>query len=86
MIALQWVFTLLQYLHPLGPFVVSAVSSDRMNWMKMLLAILLGNVIYVLIAPHLPNALAHDIFQLDAGLLFDFGICAGLYFLIRKVA
>jgi len=52
----------------------------------MLLAILLGNVIYVLIAPHLPNALAHDIFQLDAGLLFDFGICAGLYFLIRKVA
>ncbi len=54
--------------------------------MKMLLAILLGNVIYLLIAPLLPNALAHDIFQLDAGLLFDFGICAGLYFLIRKVA
>ena len=54
--------------------------------MKMLLAILLGNVIYLLIAPLLPNALGHDIFQLDAGLLFDFGICAGLYFLIRKVA
>jgi len=77
---------LLQYLHPIGPFVVSAVSSGRTNWMKMLLAILLGNVIYLLIAPLLPNALAHDIFQLDAGLLFDFGICAGLYFLIRKVA
>ena len=65
---------------------MSAVWSGRTNWMKMLLAILLGNVIYLLIAPLLPNALAHDIFQLDAGLLFDFGICAGLYFLIRKVA
>jgi len=54
--------------------------------MKMLLAILLGNVIYLLIARLLPNALAHDIFRLDAGLLFDFGICAGLYFLIRRVA
>jgi len=54
--------------------------------MKMLLAILLGNVIYLLIAPLLPNALADNIFQLDAGLLFDFGICAGLYLLIRKVA
>lgn len=77
---------MLPYLHPIGPFVVSAVSSDRMNWMKMLLAILLGNVIYLLIAPLMPNAFAHDIFQLDAGLLFDFGICAGLYFLIRKFA
>jgi len=77
--------TLLRYLHPIGPFVVSAVPTVR-DWMKMLLAILLGNVIYLLIAPLLPNALAHNIFQLDAGLLFDFGICAGLYLLIRKVA
>ena len=41
------------------------------NSMKMLLAILLGNLVYFLIAPFLPDALTHNIFQLDAGLLLD---------------
>ena len=55
------------------------------NWMKMLLAILLGNTLYFLAAPHLPSELTHDIFRVDAGLFFDLGICAGLYALIRKI-
>src|SRR5438067_14141 len=29
------------------------------NWMKMLLAVLLGNLAYFLLAPHLPNVFAH---------------------------
>ena len=55
------------------------------NWMKMLLAVLLGNLAYFLLAPHLPNVFAHDMFQVDAGLLLDLGICAALYLAIRKV-
>ena len=51
----------------------------------MLLAVLLGNVFYFLISPHLPNAFTHGIFQLDAGLFFDLGICAAFYLLVRKV-
>src|SRR5438046_8936053 len=44
------------------------------NWMKILLAIVLVNVIDLLIAPLLTYALAHDIFSLDAGSLFACGI------------
>ena len=54
------------------------------NWMRMLLAILLGNLIYFLAEPFLPDFLAHDLYKLDAGLLLDFAICAGIYLLLRK--
>lgn len=55
------------------------------DWMKMLLAILLGNLVYLLLVPYLPESLAHNIFEVDAGLLLDMGICAVVYVLIRKV-
>ena len=54
------------------------------NWMRMLLAILLGNLIYFLAEPVLPESLTHDLYRLDAGLLLDFAICAGIYLLLRK--
>jgi hypothetical protein len=54
--------------------------------MRMLLAILLGNLIYFLVEPILPESLAHDLYKLDAGLILDFGICAGIYLLLRKKA
>jgi len=54
------------------------------NWMRMLLAILLGNLIYFLAEPVLPESLMHDLYRLDAGLLLDFAICAGIYLLLRK--
>jgi hypothetical protein len=41
--------------------------------MKMLLAVLLGNLIYFLIAPHLPDALKHGLFHLDNGPAFRHG-------------
>jgi len=50
----------------------------------MLLAILLGNLIYFLAEPVLPESLMHDLYRLDAGLLLDFAICAGIYLLLRK--
>jgi len=50
----------------------------------MLLAILLGNLIYFGTAPWLPNAVQHNLYQPDAGLILDFGICAAMYILLRK--
>ena len=55
------------------------------RWMKMLLAILLGNVIYFLVMPHLPNVFAHDTYKVDAGLFFDLAMCGMMYAAIRKV-
>ena len=55
------------------------------SWMKMLLAILLGNLIYFLIAPYLPDAFGHEMFQTDAGLALDFGICVSVYLIVRRL-
>jgi len=50
----------------------------------MLLAVLLGNLIYFAAAPLLPDSLRHDLYKVDAGLVLDFAICVGLYLLLRK--
>jgi hypothetical protein len=55
------------------------------NWTKMLLAILLGNLLYLVLRPYLPEVLTHKVFRVDAGLLVDMALCAGFYVLIRKV-
>ena len=55
------------------------------DWMKMLLAILLGNLIYFLLMPILPEVMAHRHFEFDLGLALDFLICVGMYVGIRKV-
>ena len=55
------------------------------NWTKMLLAILLGNLIYLAVRPYLPAVFAHTVFKVDAGLLLDMALCAGLYLAIRKI-
>ena len=52
----------------------------------MLMAILLGNVIYFAAEPSLPESLVHDLYKVDAGLMLDFAICAGIYVLLRKRA
>jgi hypothetical protein len=56
------------------------------TWLKMLLSILLGNLIYFVLLPHLPDEFRHNVFQLDLGLFLDMGMCAVIYLLIRKIA
>ena len=51
----------------------------------MLLAVLIGNVAYFLLAPHLPDALTHNTFRIDAGLFVDMAICVAVYLVIRKI-
>lgn len=57
--------------------------SKRHRWAEYLLAILGGNVIFLLLEPHLPRPLRHEIFRLDWGLAVDFLFCVALYGLIR---
>ena len=53
------------------------------NWMKMLLAILAGNVIYFALMPLFPDYLKHHLYKVDPGLLLDLAICVSLYLAIR---
>jgi len=65
----------------------SLLSSERMTqrWPRMLLAILLGNLVYFLWLPHLPNALRHKTYRFDAGLALDFLLCVLIYQPIRRI-
>ena len=50
----------------------------------MLLAILLGNLIYFATYPLFPPALRHNLYQVDAGLTLDFALCVVNDWLLRK--
>ena len=49
------------------------------------LAVVVGNVIYFGAAPYLPLGLQHELFRPDAGLVVDFLVCAGVFWVIRLV-
>lgn len=51
----------------------------------MLLAILIGNVVYLLVMPFLPAYLKHTLFALDPGVVLDLMICIAVYFIIRLI-
>ena len=54
------------------------------RWVEYLVAVLLGNAIYFWsLVPHLPNSLRHQAFKYDWGLAVDFGVCVGVFGLIR---
>jgi hypothetical protein len=55
------------------------------NWLRMVLAVLLGNLIYFAAEPFLPQPFAHHLYEVDAGLVLDFAICVVAYLLLRKV-
>lgn len=55
------------------------------DWMKMLLAILAGNLIYILVSPYLPAYLRHTLFAFDPGVVFDLMICIAVYLAIRLI-
>ena len=50
-----------------------------------LAAVVLGNVIYLLVLPLLPQRAQHDPFTLDWGLVLDFWICVVIYNLLLMV-
>ncbi len=57
--------------------------SVLVNYLETLLAIILGNVVYFVLAPSLPPAARHHRFHLDLGMILDFWFCLVAYGLIR---
>jgi hypothetical protein len=53
------------------------------NLIQALLAVVLGNVAYFLMAPSLPPAARHQPLRLDLGMVLDFWFCLVAYGLIR---
>jgi hypothetical protein len=53
------------------------------NFLQTLLAIILGNVVYFVLLPHLPPVARHHPLRLDLGMLLDFWFCLVAYGVIR---
>ena len=53
--------------------------------MRMLLAALLGNLIYFVAEPFLPRAFVHELYKFDPGLFLDFALCVVIYLALMKV-
>lgn len=53
------------------------------RWAEYLVAILIGNIIYMLVEPQLPEVMRHRLFRVDPGLAIDFLLCVGIYGLVR---
>ena len=58
-------------------------QSVMVNFVQALLAVVLGNVTYFLLAPSFPPAARHRPFRVDLGMLVDFWFCLVAYGLIR---
>ncbi|HKT10841.1 MAG TPA: hypothetical protein VJW77_03340 [Terriglobia bacterium] len=50
---------------------------------KYLVAIVLGNLIYFALSPHLPAAARHQPYRADIGLFVDLWFCVAVYGLIE---
>lgn len=57
--------------------------SVMVNLLQALLAIVLGNVAYLVLQPYLPAAARHHRFHVDLGTVVDFWFCLVAYGLIR---
>jgi hypothetical protein len=60
-------------------------ASMSANFLEALFAIVLGNVLYFVLLPRLPEIARHHRFQVDVGTLVDFWFCLVVYGLIRTV-
>lgn len=58
-------------------------SPVLVNFLQTLVAIVLGNVVYFLLAPSLPAVARHHPFKIDLGMVVDFWFCLVAYGLIR---
>jgi hypothetical protein len=54
-----------------------------LSWVKYLVAILLGQALYLAVVPYLPPAARHERFQFDLGTVVNFWFCLFVYGLIE---
>jgi hypothetical protein len=57
--------------------------SVMVNLLQAFVAVVLGNVVYFILAPSLPLLARHRALHLDLGILVDFWFCLVAYGLIR---
>jgi len=54
------------------------------NFLHSLAAVLVGNAVYFLLAPHFPRSIQHAWARIDVGLLVDFAFCVVALLVIKK--
>ena len=52
------------------------------GFVQSLIAVVAGNIVYLLIEPHLPPRGRHTLYRIDWGLAVDFWICLMFYGLL----
>lgn len=57
----------------------------KRNFWQSLVAVVAGNIIYLIVEPHLPARGQHQLYQIDWGLAVDFWICLVCYGLVRLI-
>ena len=62
-----------------------AKSQSVNNFLDALFAVLAGNAIYYLLAPHLPGVARHGLFRQDFGLVVDFVICTAIFVTVKMM-
>jgi hypothetical protein len=65
---------------------MKAMSKAAANFIHALVAILLGNAAYFLLARYLPPGARHVPFHIDLGSLIDFWFCLVVFGLIKTLA
>jgi hypothetical protein len=68
---------------PRGAVVSKPSAPAMINFLQVLLAVVLGNVTYFLLAPSFPAVARHRPFHFDLGMALDFWFCLVAYGLIR---
>ena len=56
------------------------------NFFEALVAVMVGNLIYFVVMPHLPAGAQHRTFRQDWGIVVDFAICLVIFWIVKVVA
>jgi hypothetical protein len=62
---------------------MDSLTQRAKRWIKYLIAIVVGNVVYFLLGPHLPPTAQHRPYRADIGLFVDLWFCLAVYGLIE---
>jgi H+/gluconate symporter-like permease len=62
---------------------MDAITPRARRWIKYLIAIVVGNFVYLVLSPHLPPAAQHQPYHADIGLFVDLWFCVAIYGLIE---
>ena len=62
---------------------MDGLTPGAKRWIKYLIAIVIGNLVYFALAPHLPPAAQHHPYHADLGLIVDLWFCVAIYGLIE---